>query len=93
MGERGRRPWRFAAGFTLAVFGIVSFLPVWTAVYIGDWELSFEPAGFWEMVASLHRINHIYGLSWVFDHLWIEVVKLIGLLSLSLGLGRWLGGR
>src|SRR5436190_23903355 len=68
MAKRTRpKPWVFAVGFALAVFAVVSVLPVWTVWWFSDWEATGERATWWEMVWSVPR-----ALSQAPDQFWSD---------------------
>jgi hypothetical protein len=89
-----RRPRRFAAWFVLSAFAVFSVLPIWTAYYIGDWETTGLQASFWTMLASvpgaLQRVDAELLLIEFYGH---QLLQLGVLLAVSVGVGRWLGGR
>jgi hypothetical protein len=87
------RPWRFAIRFTLVMFALCTFLPIWNVVYIGPWETTGELGTFWGMLGSVPRATREFGLGWVHEHFWFEPVKLNVVLVVGLGVGRWLAGQ
>jgi len=92
--ETTRRPWRFAFRFALIVFAVFSVLPVWTAWYFSSWEGLGVLASFWTMLISIPRAaEQVRASDMVFEFYGPEFVKLIGLVTVSLMVGRWLGGR
>ena len=88
------RPWRYAALLTLIVFVVASSLPVWTAWYFGPWEGTGELASFWTMLASIPgAAEQVSARSLILKFYGYEAGKLVGLIAVSLAVGRWLGGR
>ena len=86
-------PWRFTAWSVVAMFGLASVLPVWTAWYFSPWEANGEPATFWQMVRSAWGAGDAWGMNPPIGHyFWPEGVKLAVVIGASAGIGRWLAG-
>ncbi|WP_020474885.1 hypothetical protein [Zavarzinella formosa] len=90
----GRRPWRFAIVFTVGVFAVFSFLPVWKAWYFSSWEGLGKPASFWTMLASVPRAaEQVDAWKLAADFYGSEWFKFGALLCASFVFGRVLAGR
>jgi hypothetical protein len=82
-----RRAW--ACG--LALFAIVSVLPVWTAWYIGSWEATGERASFWTMLATVPRATQQTSAKTLFlDYYGPQVLQLAVILVVGCFVGRCL---
>ena len=95
--RRRPKPWVFAIGFALAVFAAVSVLPVWTAYYIGGWEVTGKQATFWGMLWSIPDAAKVdFGRDfWIrcFGPQFVGMLSVLGV-SFWIGLGiAWLRGR
>lgn len=89
-----RRPWRFAIKFTLALFLVASFLPIWISWWFNSWEGLGTATDFWSMLASLPSgYGQNSAARFIFHYHGSNLGIFAGILAIGLGVGRWLGGR
>ncbi len=90
---RRRHPWRFATWFTMSVFLVVSFVPIWSALYIGPLEITGEQATFWQMIASLwEAVRRPVAGRLEVEHFGTEAVTAAAIIILSVFHGRLFAG-
>jgi hypothetical protein len=78
---------------TAIVFAVLSFVPLWTAWYVGRRELTTELSSFWTMLLSVPRAFGLLRLERFFDLYWPELVKTLAVLVVSYFVARWLARR
>jgi hypothetical protein len=75
------------------MFAISSVIPMWTAWYIGEWELLGEHGEFWDMIQSVPDAAQKLSAGKFFYLYCNDGIRLALIVGVSLGVGRWLAAR